>query len=137
LPFDSLYALDYGSRPVEFSGDHTAIITVERSKPIMVSNYFAIGGNAHWPPNARGHYDMDNTNAVLSSIEDWRIGSGSDGHDVKKPWTNASFTKYRDLTPDCMGAWLVYWRQNFPGLDNRQKDDHGKAMKNWWPFLFY
>jgi hypothetical protein len=37
----------------------------------------------------------------------------------------------------CMGAWLVYWRQNMPGYDNKQKDDDGKAMKNWWPFLFY
>jgi len=32
---------------------------------------------------------------------------------------------------------LVDWLQNFPGLDNRQKDDTGKPMKNWWPFLFY
>ena len=47
-----------------------------------------------------------------------------------------------------LGAWtawlalpvasaLIYWRQNFPGLDNRQKDELGKPMKNWWPFLFY
>jgi hypothetical protein len=36
-----------------------------------------------------------------------------------------------------MGAWLVYWRQNMPGRDNRQKDGAGRAMKNWWPFLFY
>ena len=23
------------------------------------------------------------------------------------------------------------------GLDNKQKDDGGKPMRNWWPFLFY
>jgi len=137
LPFDSLYALDYGSRPAQFSDEHTAIITAEVSKLIVLTNYFAIAGNAHWPPNARGHYDMDNTNAVLSTIEDWRIGSGPDGKDVAKPWSNAAFAKYHDLAPDCMGAWLVYWRQNFPGLDNKQKDDHSHSMKNWWPFLFY
>ena len=44
---------------------------------------------------------------------------------------------YREMAPDCMGAWLIYWRQNMPGLDNKQKDDEGKPMKNWWPFLFY
>jgi hypothetical protein len=30
----------------------------------------------------------------------------------------------------------VNWRQNMPSLDNKQKDDAGKPMKNWWPFLF-
>ena len=137
LPFNSLYALAYEGRVVEFPDNHTAVIKAPNGDSIVVSNYFAIGGNAHWPPNARGHYDMDNTNAVLSTIEDWRIGSGPDGTDVKKPWTNAAFAKHRALAPDCMGAWLVYWRQNFPGLDNKQKDDHGNPMKNWWPFLFY
>jgi hypothetical protein len=44
--------------------------------------------------------------------------------------------RYRDLDPDCMGAWLDYWRQNMPGRDNRQKDDAGRPMKIWWPFLF-
>jgi len=137
LAIDSLYALEYGSRPVEYPDDHTAIFTTGKGETTVVSNYFAIGGNAHWPPNARGHYDLDNTNAVVSTIEDWRIGSGPDGRDLKKPWTNEALEKYRNLAPDCMGAWLVYWRQNFPGLDNRSKDDHGKPMKNWWPFLFY
>ena len=29
------------------------------------------------------------------------------------------------------------WRQNMPGLDNTALDDEGRAMKSWWPFLFY
>ena len=97
----------------------------------MLTNYFVIGGNVHWPPNGRRHYDLDNTNAVLSSIENWRI----DG--TKKSFTNKDFARYRKLAPDCMGAWLVYWRQNFAGWKNAQKDDAGGPMKNWWPFLFY
>jgi hypothetical protein len=36
-----------------------------------------------------------------------------------------------------MGRWVVYWRQNMPGLDNTALDDDGHPMKNWWPFLFY
>ena len=74
---------------------------------------------------------------MLSTIEDWRIGSGEGGRDVAQPFTNKKFARYRDFAPDGMGPWLVYWRQNMPGLDNRQKDDQGKPMKNWWPFLFY
>jgi hypothetical protein len=45
--------------------------------------------------------------------------------------------QYRDLAPDCMGRWVVYWRQNMPGLGNTALDDDGRPMKNWWPFLFY
>lgn len=137
LPFNSFYSLNYGGRVVDFLDDHTLAVKAWKGDPLVVSNYFAIGGNAHWPPNARGHYDLDNTNAVLSAIEDWRIGSGAGGKDLLRPWTNESFAQYRALAPDCMGAWLVYWRQNFPGLDNKQKGDDGKSMKNWWPFLFY
>jgi hypothetical protein len=102
-----------------------------------IDGYVATGGNAHFPPNGRRHYDLDNADPVLSTIEDWRIGSGSDGKDAAKPFTNAAFSRYRELAPDCMGPWLVYWRQNMPGLDNRQKDTQGRPMKNWWPFLFY
>jgi hypothetical protein len=131
LPFNSLYALKYDGKKIEYPDERTAVIRPGDGKEIVLSNYFVIGGNAHWPPNARGHYDLENTNAVLSTIEDWRIGG------KKKSFTNKAFANYRKLAPDCMGAWLVYWRQNFPGLDNLQKDDDGKPMKNWWPFLFY
>jgi len=24
-----------------------------------------------------------------------------------------------------------------PGLDNPCRDDDGRPMKNWWPFLYY
>jgi hypothetical protein len=52
----------------------------------------------------------------------------------KLQWT---IDAYRELAPDCMGRWVVYWRQNMPGLDNTALDDDGRPMKNWWPFLFY
>ena len=106
-------------------------------KTVKVENYVAIGGNAHFPPNGRNHYDLDNTEPVQSTIEDWRIGSGPKGTDKAEGWSNAKFEKYRQLAPDCMGPWLIYWRQNMPGLGNKQKDDNGQPMKNWWPFLFY
>lgn len=137
LPFGSFYALKYDGKKIEYPNEHTAIIRPGDGREFALSNYFVMGGNVHWPPNARGHYDLENTNPVLSTIEDWRIGSGPERSDVKRPFTNRSFARYRKLAPDCMGAWLVYWRQNFPGLNNAQKDDDGKPMKNWWPFLFY
>ena len=136
LPFDSLYGVNYGGKPIAYP-DATTMVVTHGSQEIRVPNYVPAGGSAHFPPNARGHYDLNNGEPVMSTIEDWRIGSGPGGKDLAKPFTNKAFREFRDFAPDCMGAWLVYWRQNMPGLGNKQKDAAGKPMKNWMPFLFY
>ncbi|HKS37496.1 MAG TPA: pectate lyase, partial [Verrucomicrobiae bacterium] len=136
LPFPTFYQLPYGMTAVEYPDSQTAVIKFQ-NRTWTLTNYVAAGGNAHWPPNGRLHYDLENTNTVMSTIEDWRIGSGPNGEDVARPWTNEAFARYRNLAPDCDGPWLVYWRQNMPGPGNRQRDDEGKPMKNWWPFFFY
>ncbi len=136
LPFSSLYGANSGGSKVQYDRNGTMIVT-HNGAPIKVDDYVAKGGNVHFPPNGRSHYDLDNSEPVKSTIEDWRIGSGPGGEDKAEDWTNAKFEKYRELAPDCMGPWLIYWRQNIPGLGNLQKDDSGKPMKNWWPFLFY
>jgi len=136
LPFESFYPLWGEGSGIRYPAPSTAVATRE-GRAWTLTNYVAYGGNVHFTPNGRRHYDLENTEPVLSTIEDWRIGSGPDGRDLAQPWTNARFAQYRALAPDCMGPWLIYWRQNFPGLDNRQKDDAGQPMKNWWPFLFY
>ena len=66
-----------------------------------------------------------------------RSRAGASRASEPRPWTPAVLERYRELAPDCMGRWVVYWRQNMPGLDNTALDDDGRAMKNWWPFLFY
>ncbi len=135
-PIESLYAIHYGRTDIRYP-DPGTLVARHGVAEFRIDDYVCAGGNAHFPPNARRHYDLDNTEPVLSTIEDWCIGSGPDGQDIAKPFTNAAFEPYRELAPDCMGPWLVYWRQNMPGLDNRQKDAGGRPMKNWWPFLFY
>ncbi|MBS1198059.1 MAG: hypothetical protein H6R18_1844 [Proteobacteria bacterium] len=135
FPWVSLYALSPKDR-IEYPDERTAFISRD-GKRITLENYLIHGGNVHFTPNARFHYDLQNPQSVLSTIEDWRIGSAPGGRDLAKPWNIETFAAYRSLAPDCMGSWLVYWRQNFPGLDNRQKDESGQPMKNWWPFLFY
>jgi hypothetical protein len=136
FPHRSFYSLPMGGGSIEYPDPSTALVRI-KEQTWALTNYVAFGGNVHFMPNGRRHYDLDNQQPVMSTIEDWRIGSGPGGRDLAKPWTSAAFDSYRKMAPDCMGAWLVYWRQNFPGLDNRQKDDAGKPMKNWWPFLFY
>jgi len=90
------------------------------------------GGNVHFMPNGRFHYDLDGGPPVLSTIETWRQRD-----ERAVPWTPVPLERYRNFAPDCMGRWVVYWRQNMPGLDNTARDDDGRPMKNWWPFLFY
>ncbi len=95
-------------------------------------DYVTACGNVHFTPNGRYDYDLENPERVLSPIESWR----QPGQEART-WTIAELERYRDLAPDCMGRWVVYWRQNMPGLDNTALDDEGRPMKSWWPFLFY
>jgi hypothetical protein len=137
LPVDSLYAVDAQGRDKASYPDPHTLVVHHAGKEFRVENYFARGGNVHFPPNARHDYDLDGPAPVTSTIEHWRCFDGPDGKDLKIEFTPARFAKYADLAPDCMGSWLVYWRQNVPGLDNRSLDDEHQPMKNWWPFLFY
>lgn len=136
LPFNSLYGVQMGQKQIAYP-DPTTMVIQHKGKELRVEDYIAAAGNVHFPPNGRSHYDMNNKEPVLSTIEDWRIGSGPGGKDLAKVYTSEVLKPYRELSPDCMGAWLIYWRQNIPGLDNKARDDQGKPMKNWWPFLFY
>ncbi|MBP8980714.1 MAG: hypothetical protein KBG09_05660, partial [Syntrophobacterales bacterium] len=130
-PWVSFYALGPKDR-IDYPDSKTAVISRD-GRRITLHDYIAHGGNVHFTPNGRFHYDLQNRQGVLSTIEDWRIGSGPGGRDLAQPWDGAVLARYRHSAPDCMGPWLIYWRQNFPGLHNRQKDEEGRRMKNWWP----
>jgi len=136
LPFNSFYAMPIGKQFVNYPNRTTAVITWH-GQDYRLTNYVAAGGNVHFPPNARMHYDQNNDQPVASTIEDWRCGSAPGGTDHVVNYSDRMMERFRKDAPDCMGAWLIYWRQNMPGLDNKSKDDAGKPMKNWWPFLFY
>jgi len=131
LPFSSLRSADKG-QSIQYPGPKKMVVK-SRGKEFKVENYVAVGGNVHFPPNARGRYDIHNPKPILSLIQDWRTGPNPS----PKPFSNADFQQYNAIAPDCMGAWTIYWRQNMPGLDNNKFDDDGKPMKNWWPFLFF
>lgn len=136
LPFNSFYPLWGEGKGISYPDAHTAVVT-DGEETWTINNYVASAGNVHFPPNARKHYDQNNGGLVMSTIEGWRMGEGPGGRDIARPFSAATLDKYASLCPDCMGKWLIYWRQNIPGLDNKSKDDNGKPMKNWWPFLFY
>lgn len=134
LPFDSFYGRD--GNDLSYPNPNTLSFTWKGEKR-EVNNYITVGNNVHFLPNGRRDYDYDNTQQVLTTIEHYRLKDGPGGNDMVTLWDPKRLEPYRTLADDCMGRWVVYWRQNMPGLNNKAKDDSGKPMKNWWPFLFY
>jgi len=137
LPFRSLYEMPYSQRELVEYPSRTVMKARFKSKDHVVDPYVAIGGNAHWAPGGRHHYDLDSPFTVSSTIENYRMRNGPDGKDLVLDFNTEKFARFKQVAPDCMGAWLVFWRQCMPGLDNKALDDEGKPMKNWLPFLFY
>ena len=144
LPWNSFYAIGAPGEGISYPDDHTAVVKKlvkadgkDVMKEIRVDNYYCVGGNVHFIPSSRGHYDLDSPFTALSTIEHYRLFDGPDGKDLAEPWNKDKFAQYRPMAPDCMGCWLIYWRQNMPGYKSPCKDDDGKPLKNWWPFLFY
>jgi hypothetical protein len=135
LPFPSFYY--YGSADSNAFPDPSTLVAHYQGQDWTLYDYVAAGGNVHFPPNGRRHYDLSNPDPVMSTIRGWRGHEGPAGEDLAEPFHVADFADYYEIAPDCMGPWIVYWRQNMPGLGNDAHADGDVPMKNWWPFLFY
>ncbi len=137
VPIDSFYALGGRAGDAVAYPDALKAKITAGGKDYTIAPYVAFGGNVHFPPGARHHYDMDSPATVKSVLANYRSRNGPDGKDLVKDFSIALTRPYEDLAPDCMGRWVVYWCQGMPGLDNRAVDDDGKPMKNWWVYLIY
>jgi len=135
LPFNSLYAAVHDNVKAAYPGPTEMLIRGE--KDYVIKPYAAMGGNVHFPPGARQHYDLQSPFTVKSAIENWRRRNGPGRKDIVMNFNKNKFKTWNEFCPDCMGPWLIFWRQNMPGLNNRCVDDEGRPMKNWWVFLFY
>ncbi len=133
-PFNSFYELKGGTLDYPESNQ---IKYTYQGKPGKYLNYYTVGGNVHFAPNARKDYDLSNTQSVMSTIEHYRLKDGMYEKDMKELWTISKIDKYKQIAPDCQGPWMVYWRQNFPANGAPCIDDYGKPMKGWLPYLFY
>jgi len=137
LPFNCLYRVEYQSKDDVTYPTKTSLKVRFHGQEHMIDPYIAFGGNVHFPPGARHHYDLDSPVTIASTIENYRLRNGPDGKDLITDFNREKFTPYAKTAPDCMGQWMVFWRQCMPGLDNKCVDDDGKPMKNWWVFLIY
>ena len=127
LPFDSLYGREAGTE-VGYPTPTSMSYTWQGGRRTL-EGYIPAGGNVHFMPSGRRDYDLDNPATVLSTIENFRLRNGPGGRDRAEPWTAAKFARHRHLADDCMGPWVVSWRQNMPGLSNRAVDDDGIPME--------
>lgn len=137
LPERSLYPMLWGEGNYAEYPDKTTMIIHSKGKTYRCEDYIAYGGNVHFCPGARDHYDLESPFVVKTVLETWRQGDQPGEHGPPHDFDKSKFEQYADVAPDCMGRWLIYWRQCMPGLGNKMKDDDGKPMKTWWPFLFY
>lgn len=136
LPVDSWYACPYGepclSYPTEASVDWSLA-----AGSGTIEDYDPVCGNVHFMPNGEQHYDLEGGEPVRTSCRSFGLGGGPDGDDATSLFDASEIEPYRDLAPDCMGAWLVWWRQNVPGAGNEALDQDGSPLGNWWPMLFW
>ena len=132
LPFRNWYVCPYNRLDCLSYPSETSVTYDTGTFSGSVANYDPVCGNAHFPPNARGQYDMASPYTVRTSCANYRDGSGQ-----TMEFTSQQLAPYANLAPDCTGPWQVWWYQNIPGLDNASRDDAGNPMLSWWPFLFY
>jgi hypothetical protein len=132
LPIENWYSCPYGAPCLSYPSSTSVSYEVSAEVQGTIENYDPVCGNVHWPPNGTQHYDLQSTATVQTSCLHWRDGSGG-----SSPYDGSEDAMYAALAPDCMGAFLVWWRQNIPGLNNVAVDDDGLPMRNWWPFMFY
>ncbi|MBN2361994.1 MAG: hypothetical protein JXR83_21260 [Deltaproteobacteria bacterium] len=136
VAFDSWYDCPMGVTCLVYPTDHSVSYQTESGSG-DIDPYDPVCGNVHFMPNGRSHYDLSSAFPVLSSCEDFGLGSGADGSDLALTFRISIFTPYRSMARDCMGPFLVYWRQNFPGPGNRARSLDGAPILNWWVYLFY
>ncbi len=97
-------------------------------------------GNVHFPPNARGQNDRINPQEYPTSCEGFMRHEGPGGADLLRNYSAASIPdEYYDLfpVPSSDGAFMIYWYQNFLGLNNGATDEDGEPIPNWWVYLYY
>jgi len=137
VPFGELYRTDPRIKDSISYPTRTSMVVKIGDETYTIDPYVAFGGNVHFPPGARHHYDLSSPFVVMSTIEDYRLRNGPDGKDRATEFNIKRIRAAGNFAPDCMGNWMVFWRQCMPGLDNECVDNAGRPMKNWWPFLFY
>lgn len=136
LPGDSFYALLGEQNHAEYPTP-SALDVVRDGVTTHVADYVASCGNVHFPANAGNHYDYASAVAVTSDCSDFGRNVAAGRARTTESVSASMWANYEALSPDCGGAFLVYWYQHMPGFGSQQLFDDGRPMLSVWPFLFY
>ena len=136
LPGSSFYALIGDGDSASYPSPGELSLT-RAGQTQTVTPYLASCGNVHFPPNAGSHYDYGSQAAVTSDCADFGRNVAECRPRQTASVTAAAWQEYETLSPDCGGAFLVYWYQHMPGFASAQLFDDGRAMLSVWPFLYY
>jgi hypothetical protein len=130
VPFDSWYACD-GPGCLSYP-DATSVAWQIGDEGGTIDPYDPVCGNVHFMPNGTEHYDLTSPYTVETSCRHFRDGTGE-----TDLFDSTIIDAYATLAPDCMGAFLVWWRQSFPGKGGDHLDDDGAPLLSFWPFIYY
>jgi hypothetical protein len=136
LPGQSFYEMLGDQNHAEYPTP-SQLVVVQGGNSTHVDDYVASCGNVHFPPNASNHYDYASTIPVMSDCADFGRNVATCRTRNAAPVTAAKWQSFEQLSPDCGGAFLVYWYQHMPGFASAQLFDDGRPMLSAWPFLFY
>ena len=71
--------------------DATTLVLHQGGQTYTIPNYVAMGGNVHFPPGARGHYDLSSPHIVKTVIENYRLRNGPNGQEAIHDFDPARF----------------------------------------------
>jgi hypothetical protein len=131
VPFDSFYSCAFGPQCLDYPSE-TQVAWDIGGQTGAIDPWDPVCGNVHFTPNSRGHYDLTSPHTVLTSCRTYRTPD-----ETTAPFESTVYAPYQNVAPDCMGPFLVWWRQQWPGLENDALDDDGLPMRNWWVFIYY
>lgn len=136
ISHDSWYSCAYGETCLSYPTPDAVSWSIG-GETGTIEDYDPVCGMVHFMPNGREHYDLYSEEPVESSCTHYGLNDGESGEDAVETFSVEVFDAYWDLAPDCMGPFLVWWRQNFPGYGNPAVDDQGDPILNWWVYLYY
>ncbi|MEY3011364.1 MAG: hypothetical protein RIT45_99 [Pseudomonadota bacterium] len=133
--FPSWYSCPYGELCLSFPSEGTVTYDLGTESQTL-QGYDPVCGNAHFAPNGKQHSDLQSDATVQTSCRAFRQGGNADGSDAMAPFSTADFAAYKTVAPDCMGAFLVWWWQQMPGVGTQAKASGGGPMLPWLPFVY-
>ena len=99
------------------------------ARPFDGNNHVGGCGDVHYPPNMtqadNREYIYHETRTAQSICPNWNMDGSAEATNVNCQMWGCSEYGYQ-----------IWWMQNFPGLDNNNRDRNGDPMPNWWQYLF-